>query len=133
MMTNYGVTHVEYAIQSGDTVISGNSDAFRIASIMNLRDIMRTQLGGLSMAIGVIATLFVIIAAVVVMVILFILMESTVRCKRRELGIMKGLGYTSRELMVQPAAGHLSCRRHSGVLLPVCISWHTQDPEDFRL
>ena len=103
MMANYGVTHLEYAIQSGDIVISGNSDAFQIVSIMNIRDIMRTQLGGLSMAINVIATLFVIVAAVVDMVILFILMESTIRRQRKELGIMKGMGYTSRELMVQLA------------------------------
>ena len=103
MMANYGVSHVEYAIQAGDTVISDNSDAFRIASIMNLSDILRTQLAGLSAAISIIATVFVILSAVVVMVILFVLMESTIRRQRREFGIMKGMGYTSRELMVQLA------------------------------
>ena len=103
MMANYGVSHVEYSIQSGDTVISGNSDAFQIASIMNIRDILRTQLSATSTAISVIATMFVLLAAIVVMVILFVLMESTIRRQRKEFGIMKGMGYTSKELMVQLA------------------------------
>lgn len=103
MMANYGVSHVEYSIQSGDTVISGNSDAFQIASIMNIRDILRTQLAATATAISVIATMFVLLAAIVVMVILFVLMESTIRRQRKEFGIMKGMGYTSKELMVQLA------------------------------
>jgi ABC-type antimicrobial peptide transport system permease subunit len=102
-MANYGVTHVEYAIQSGDTVIKGNSDGFIIKSIMNVRSIMETQLGAISIGIAVLTTLFMIISVFVVMIILFILMESTIRKQRKEFGIMKGIGYTSRELMLQLA------------------------------
>ncbi len=43
------------------------------------------------------------VSAVVVMIILSILMESTIRKQHRELGIMKGMGYTSKELMYQMA------------------------------
>ena len=103
IMANYGVTHVEYAIQSGDTVIKGNSDGFIIKSIMNVRSIMETQLGAISIGIAVLTTLFMIISVFVVMIILFILMESTIRKQRKEFGIMKGIGYTSRELMLQLA------------------------------
>lgn len=103
MLANYGVSHVEYAIQSGDTVITGDSSQFCIASIMNIRDIMRTQLSATSTAIQMIATLFMVLSGIVVMVILFVLMESTIRRQRKELGIMKGIGYTSRELMMQLA------------------------------
>ena len=103
LMANYGVTHVEYAIQSGDTVIKGNSDGFVIKSIMNIRSILDTQMGSTSIAIAILTTLFMIISAFVVMIILFILMESSVRKQRKEFGIMKGIGYTSKELMLQLA------------------------------
>jgi ABC-type antimicrobial peptide transport system permease subunit len=104
LMANYGVSHVEYAIQSGDTVIKGNSDNFIIRSIMDIGSILRTQLGGTALAIAILTTLFMVLSAFVVMVILFILMESNVRKQRKEFGIMKSMGYTSKELMFQLAA-----------------------------
>ena len=103
MMANYGVTHAEYAIRYGDKVISGDSSGFQIVSIQNLNDILQTQLAGMSSAIEMLSTLFAVLAAVVIAVILFILMEATIRRQRKEFGIMKGMGYTSRELMVQLA------------------------------
>ena len=103
LMANSGASHIEYAIRSGDTVIKGNSDGFIIRSIMNIGDILKTQLGGLALAIAILTSLFMGISALVVMIILFILMESSVRKQRREFGIMKGMGYTSRELMLQLA------------------------------
>ena len=103
LMASYGVSHIEYAIQAGDTVISGNSSGFVIKAFMNICDIMKTQLMGIAQAISVTTTLFMFISALVVMIILFILMESSVRRQRKEFGIMKGMGYTSRELMLQLA------------------------------
>ena len=99
-----GTSHVEYAIQYGDKLITGNSDNFRIRSVMNLHDILETQLYSSAIAISAITVMFIVLSAVVVMIILFILMESSVRKQRRELGIMKGMGYTSRELMLQLAS-----------------------------
>ena len=103
MLANYGTTHVEYAIQIGDQVITGDSSAFQIASIMNFNDILRTQLAGMAASISMIATLFMVLAAIVVMVIILVLMEATIRRQRKELGVMKSMGYTSRELMLQLA------------------------------
>ena len=70
---------------------------------MNIGDIMETQLYSLSKAITTVTTVFMLISALVVMIILFILMESTIRRQRKEFGIMKGMGYTSKELMFQLA------------------------------
>ena len=44
-----------------------------------------------------------IASAIVVTIIFSILMASTIRKQYRELGVMKGLGYTSRELKFQMA------------------------------
>ena len=105
LMASNGATHIEYSIQFGDTIISGNSSNFVVSAITNMGEIMITQLGSSCMAIRIVTAVFMAISAVVVMIILFILMESAIRRDRREFGIMKGLGYTSRELMFQ-----LACR-----------------------
>lgn len=103
LMAEYGATHIEYSIQSGDTVISGNSSGFVISAITNIGDICKTQLSSTADAIRIATAVFMVLSAVVVMIVLFVLMESAVRRDRREFGIMKGLGYTSRELMFQLA------------------------------
>jgi ABC-type antimicrobial peptide transport system permease subunit len=104
LLASGATTHVEYAIRYGDELITGNSDQFRIKSVTNLHDILETQLHSYSVAIAAITAVFIVLSSVVVMIILLILMESSVRKQRRELGIMKGMGYTSRELMFQLAA-----------------------------
>jgi ABC-type antimicrobial peptide transport system permease subunit len=50
-----------------------------------------------------IAVILMVISAIVVILILSILMASTIRKQYRELGIMKGMGYTSGELKFQMA------------------------------
>ena len=50
-----------------------------------------------------IAGIMMAVSAIVVSLILSILMASTIRRQYKELGIMKGLGYTSRELKFQLA------------------------------
>ena len=115
-MASNGATHIEYSIQFGDTVISGNSSNFVVSAITNIGEIMRTQLGSSCTAIRIVTAVFMAISAVVVMIILFILMESAIRRDRREFGIMKGLGYTSHELMFQ-----LACRIVPSAVFSVII------------
>ena len=101
LMEQYGVTNLEYAIQSGDQVITGSSDALKVRSFMNLPEMARETLSSLCTAVSVSTRVFMGIAGVVVMIILMILMESEIRKQRRELGVMKALGYTAKELMLQ--------------------------------
>lgn len=101
MLEQSGATHIEYAIQSGDTVISGSSSGIMIRSFLNLSELIEESMRDLCDAVSTMTMVFMAIAAAVVMMILSILMESEVRRQRRELGIMKGMGYTSKELMLQ--------------------------------
>ena len=103
LMAAYGVTEVEYAITSGDTVITGNNSGFQVKSFLSISDILDTQLAESSKATAASTIIFTIISAVVVMIIIFILMSATIKKQRRQLGIMKGMGYTSHELMLQLA------------------------------
>lgn len=98
-----GATNIEYSIRSGDTVISGNSSGIKIRSFLNIPDLLSYALETLCKAVSITTGMFMGISAAVVMMILAILMESEIRRQRRELGIMKSMGYTSKELMLQLA------------------------------
>ncbi len=103
IIANQGGNHVEYAIQSGDTVIKGSSSGFIIGSVINLGGVIKTQLAGTAKAISALTTVLMLLSALVVMIILFILMETSIKRQRKEFGVMKSMGYTSRELMLQLA------------------------------
>ena len=102
-LANHGADHIEYAIQIGDQVISGSSDSFVIKNVQNLGHILQTQIGGAFRSISQTAWALMAMSALVAMIIIIALMEQTIRRQRKELGILLGLGYTTKELMLQLA------------------------------
>ena len=102
-IANHGADHIEYSIQIGDRTISGTSSSFAIKNIQNLKHIMYTQIGGIFGTISLTAWGLMGIAAVVSAIIIAAVMEQVIRRQRKDLGIMLGLGYTTRELMLQLA------------------------------
>lgn len=101
LISQYGVTDVDYAIRIGDTIISGNSSRFVIKEISSMKDLTKSQMESISAAVKTFSFWAVIFIAVVVAVILGIIAVSAVKRRRKEFGIMKSMGYTSRELMIQ--------------------------------
>lgn len=101
LISQYGVTDIDYAIRIGDTVISGNSSRFVIKEISSMKDFLKSQMESIAAVTKIFSFCAVIFIAVVVAVILGIIAVSAVKRQRRELGIMKSMGYTSRELMIQ--------------------------------
>ena len=102
-LANHGADHIEYAIQIGDKTISGSSESFAIKNVQDIKHVLQTQMGGIFSTISLTAWSLMGIAAVVSAIIIIALMEQAVRRQRKELGIMLGLGYTTKELMVQLA------------------------------
>ena len=102
-LANHGADHIEYSIQIGDKTISGSSDSFAIKSVQDIKHVLQTQMGGIFSTISLTSWSLMGIAAVVSAIIIIALMEQAVRRQRKELGIMLGLGYTTKELMVQLA------------------------------
>lgn len=102
-LANHGADHIEYAIQIGDKTISGSSERFAIKNVQDIKHVLQTQMGGIFRTISLTSWSLMGIAAVVSAIIIIALMEQAVRRQRKELGIMLGLGYTTRELMVQLA------------------------------
>ncbi|MCR5702416.1 MAG: FtsX-like permease family protein [Lachnospiraceae bacterium] len=102
-MTDKGVSYMEYAIQVGDKIITGSTSLMKIKNITFVRRESEEIAHMLCVSFAGIAVILTIVSAVVVILILSILMASTIRKQYRELGIMKGMGYTSRELKFQMA------------------------------
>ena len=102
-LMNHGVNHIEYSIEIDGKTISGTSDSFVIKNIQDIAHILQTQIGGYFEAISATSWVLMGLAGAVSMIIIIALMEQTIRRQRKELGIMMGLGYTTRELMVQLA------------------------------
>ncbi len=117
LISQYGVTDIDYAIRIGDTVISGNSSRFVIKEISSMKDFAKSQMESIAAVTRTFSFCAVIFIAVVVAVILGIIAVSAVKRQRREFGIMKSMGYTSRELMLQ-----LTLRILPVTILSACIA-----------
>ena len=102
-MTKEGVSYMEYAIRVGDRTITGSTSLMKIKTLTFVREENEEIANMLLVSFAGIAAFMMLVSAIVVILILSILMASTIRKQYRELGIMKGLGYTSRELKFQLA------------------------------
>ena len=105
LISKYGVTDLDWAVQIGDKVYTGNSRQFVIKSILNFKHLNESQAGQIARIAKVVSLVIVIAAILIVALILGIIAASNVKRRSRELGIMKGLGYSSKNLMTQAAAG----------------------------
>lgn len=103
LISQYGITSVDYAVRVGDQLITGNSRQFVIKNIQSYRDLVKSQLDPISGITRTFTFIGVIAIGIVVAVILGIIASSNVKRKRKDLGIMKSLGYSSRDLMIQMA------------------------------
>lgn len=117
LISQYGVTDIDYAIRIGDTIISGNSSRFVIKDIFSMKDLAKSQMESIAVVTKTFSFCAVIFIAVVVAVILGIIAASAVKRQRREFGIMKSMGYTSRDLMIQ-----LTLRILPVTILSSCIA-----------
>ena len=84
-------------------VITGNSRHFIIKDVSSLMTLAEQQLTGVSTVSEYGSIGAMIALSVVVAVILGLIASSNVKRQRRKLGIMKGMGYTSKDLMKQIA------------------------------
>ena len=102
-MEKNGVSYMEYAVRVGDRVITGSTSAMKIRNLTFEMEENSEIADMLCVSFAGIMVIMMVISGLIVMIILSILMTSTVRKQYRDLGIMKSMGYTSRELRFQMA------------------------------
>jgi len=83
-------------------------------------DLAEGQLGPVAVGMKAAAAVIVIASVVVAAVILSSLAGTTVRRKRKELGIMKAMGYTSKDLMQQIAFRMMPIALAAVIIASVC-------------
>ena len=103
LLSQYGVTSIDYAVRIGDEVITGNNRNYVIREITNWRGMLKSQVEPIAESTKAFTTVALIVTGIIVAVILGIIASTNVRRQRQRLGIMKGLGYSSKDLMTQMA------------------------------
>ena len=103
MLNQYGVTDVDYAVMVGDELITGNSRNYAIKDISSYEGIIKTQMDPISATSKTFTFIALIFIAMIVAILLAIVTSNDVRRQRQRLGIMKGMGYSSKDLMKQIA------------------------------
>lgn len=103
LMSNYAVTSADYAIRIKDKVITGNSRQFILKNLQSYKDLIKSQLDPIANTTRFFTGVGVFAIGIIVAVILGIIASSNVKKRRKELGIMKSLGYSSKDLMTQIA------------------------------
>ena len=121
LLSQYGVTDVDYAIRIGDQLISGNSRNFVIKEITTSQGIIKSQMAPIAEVTKKYTLIAAVLITVVIAVILAILSSSNVRRQRHSLGIMKSLGYSSHDLMTQMALKILPVTLLSVLIASVCV------------
>ena len=116
----YGVTDVDYAIKIGDTIITGNSEKFVLRGVSSLLDLAEGQLKSVVDAMRAVSLVIVSVSVIIAVVILSNLAHTVVKRKRKELGIMKSVGYTSKDLMKQIALRVMPIAGVAVIIASVC-------------
>ncbi|MCR5249481.1 MAG: ABC transporter permease [Lachnospiraceae bacterium] len=123
MITNYGVSEIDYSIVIGDKVISGRSSGFVIREMNSYLELAKVQIEPIEKLFMVFCIGGAIFVSVVVAAILAIIAASNVRRQRKELGIMKSMGYSSKDLMKQLAISILPVTVTAAAIAAVFGSW----------
>ena len=103
LVAHYGVTNADYAVVVGDTVIKGNSRQFLIKDVLSLMGLAKESMSAVSNITRYGSTVLAAVLAAVVAVILGLIVSSSVKRQRKSLGILKGMGYSSKDLRRQVA------------------------------
>lgn len=103
LLTQYGVTSVDYAVRIGDKLITGNSRNFVIKEIRSWRGMIKSQMEPIADATRAGTLGAAVLVIFIVFMILVIISASSVKRQRKNLGIMKSLGYSSKDLRRQMA------------------------------
>ena len=103
LLNQYGVTDVDYAVVDGDDIITGNSRNYVVKETYCYDGIIKTQMVPIAEKTKIFTIIALVLISLIVGVLLYIITSNEVRRQRKNLGIMKGLGYSSKDLMKQIA------------------------------
>ena len=106
----YNIDSVEYAVSyNGEIILSGSSAAYQIEKIEDLNELLGSQIGTYSGAVITVTQALALVSMIIISLILSMTVRLIVTKRRRELGILKSGGFTTKQLARQLAISFLPC------------------------
>ena len=103
LTSQYGVTNIDYAVVVDGQVITGNSRHFIVKDVTSFMTLAEQEMSGVAVVAEYGSIGAAVVLSAVIAVILGLIASSNVKRHRRKLGIMKSIGYASKDLMKQIA------------------------------
>ncbi|MBR4607449.1 MAG: FtsX-like permease family protein, partial [Lachnospiraceae bacterium] len=101
LISEYGIDNANYAIKIGDQMITGGTGKMRIMEVTSFDELLGAQLGGICRLSQIVSLALAVVVAIIISVILNFLISSTIRRQRKQLGIEKAMGYTTKDIKKQ--------------------------------
>ena len=102
LLSDYGVDSVSYSVMlDGKIIMSGDSSAYKISKIEDLKDYLNGQLNSYAQTMSGMVASILAVTLLITGGILSITIKSIIKNKRKEYGIYKAMGYTTKDLVKQ--------------------------------
>lgn len=102
LLADYGVSSVSYSIwKDGVEICSGNSSAFQIFEITDLKSYAKAQIESYSKSLSLIVLVVFFTMLAIVGGVLHVTTKSEILKNRKEYGILKALGFTTKNIIEQ--------------------------------
>jgi Beta-lactamase class C and other penicillin binding proteins len=109
-MEQYDIDSAEYAvIYNGEIILSGSSDQYQIEKITDTREFLKSSLGTFGSSAATLVQVVTLLSLIIISIIISMTIRSIVTKRYRELGTLKALGFTTKQLARQLAISFLPC------------------------
>lgn len=103
LMNAYGVNSVDYTVSYNGKLLSGSTRQFSIESIVDFNKTFGSQLKGLVDAFAGLTLVLMISSILIITLMMTIIVRAMLSGKRTQFGVMKAMGFTTKQLMQQVA------------------------------
>lgn len=103
LLKNYGVDSVDYTVLIDGKMISGSSRDFAIETMINFNRTFGSQLKSFKDAFAGLTLLILFSSIVIITLMLTIIIRALLSKRRIQFGVMKAMGFTTKQLMQQIA------------------------------
>lgn len=103
MMESYGIKEMDYSICVDGMIISGNSRSYMVQRVTNMYLTGQSTMAAIQSMFTMVVSCILIVTVVVISLMLSLLIRTMLLQRKVHFGILKALGYTNKQLMLQIA------------------------------
>lgn len=103
-LKSYDVQSIDYSLMiDGKIIASGNSNSYKIEKIEKMKTMLNSSLGSIVNVISTLSLIIIFSTIMIIVLILSLVIKAMIIKSKVEFGILKSIGYTTWELMIQIA------------------------------